>query len=191
MALHRHGSPPAGQPSPNPQPDAAGAHRLSPVHSRAPPHPSSTHQLSTPVQSANDPAATSHQGPPSADRLPARPAPPSGGPQQPQEGPSRLPAGEPHQGRPTGLPQAAPGPSQGQRRGAWGEPCSHALGGRHHIARPEIVLKRADGRGDGKGASSAVPTPGSGGGTAAAVPGEVLGVVGELGEFLRNDRRFS
>ena len=75
---------------------------------------------------------------------------PAAGPQQPQECPSRLPDGEPHQGRPAGLPQAAPGPIQGQRRGVWGEPCPHALGGRHHIARPEIDPKRADGRGMGK-----------------------------------------
>ncbi len=148
-----------------PHPDASRAHPVFTAcqlctagRHQHPAAPSSCDRLFNP-QTTQPPPATR------ARPLPTGCTRPAAGPQQPREGPSRPPAGEPHQGGPAGLPQAAPGPSQGQRRGAWGEPCSLALGGHHHIARPEIDL-RPCGR----------ATPGSGGGAAVAVPGEVLGV---------------
>ena len=133
---------PAGQPSPSPQPDSAGAHQLSPVHSRVPPALSCTQQLSAPAQSANNPATTSHQALSSADRLhPASPWP------------SPAPAGRPWPrgwwhtpARPRspapGHPRPQPGRTQGGIGGtllarARGKPSHHATpnGLGDHITR--------------------------------------------------------
>lgn len=120
-----------------PHPDASRAH---PVFTSCQPCTAGRHQPSAAPSGCDrlfNPQTT--QPPPAArpSALPIACRPGWPGPQQPQQGPSRLPSGETHQRSPAGLPQAAPGLSQGQRRGAWGEPCSLALGGRHHIARPQ------------------------------------------------------
>lgn len=83
--------------------------------------PSSCERLLNPQTIQLPPAAAASALPIDCTRLPA-------GPQQPRQGAPRLVAGGTHQRRPAGLPQAAPGHSQGQRRGHGGNPCPLALG---------------------------------------------------------------
>ena len=93
--------------------------------------PSSCDRLLNPQTTQLPPAAAASALPIGCTRLPA-------GPRQPQQGAPAPVAGGTHQRLPAGLPQAAPGHSQGQRRGGMGGTLLARAGGRHHITRPQM-----------------------------------------------------
>lgn len=84
-----------------------------------------------------NPQTTQPPPAPAPSTLPIGCSWPAPGPHQPQQGAPGPVTGGTHQRGLAAPPQAIPGRSQGERRGVWGEPCSLALGGSHHITRPQ------------------------------------------------------
>jgi hypothetical protein len=118
----------AHRPQASPHPDAS---RAQPVFTTCHPCTAGRHQPSVAPSWCDrlfNPQTTQPQPGTRAPPLPIGCSPAAPGPQRPQPGAPGPACGGPHQRCPAGLPQAAPAPSQAERRGAWGEPCSLALG---------------------------------------------------------------